>query len=605
MTSKSHMSLWTMFARQFNLDPRSLEYATKNSHARGTFYHTNQMPTLGKAFDAALETGYFDFTDTLFSSMSKKINLPAFMNEKFKLVFDKDGYIKHDACISTIKEIRQLLYLHYKFEEDFSSETSERAYSKFIETDDLVKEDFSVTDILDIRDDFQSLLPDNPFDIRGKHSNGATADRFNNVERKYTKRLLPVMAAFAGIFFNTSSHAKAYIEAHPVVKAEPISRFTLVPKDSRGPRGICIEPHENMFVQQGIMSKLYEHIEYMSPAKGYINFTDQFTNQMLAQIGSLDQRYSTIDLKDASDMVSWSLVQSLLPQDWLQAVTACRSVRVDVNGKQISLKKFAPMGSALCFPIEAMIFWSICRTITPRVWVYGDDIIVEKEYFHDVIIALERYGLVINRDKSLHNGFFRESCGGEYYRGQDISYVKCKSYDLESFVAFANLIGSAYTTALSDTIIGFYEVHRNLVVYRESSNIPVKYREPLVYYTENTAASSVFFKKRWCADTQRMFVRRLCTYSKWVSGCEKSSCDGYDDLHLWLSSKSSFAPMEDHNTTKLLDGIKVDYVDELYRNRKKDHLVGLKLGSAKKAGPDRIANPGIKFAWAPVNGVVL
>jgi hypothetical protein len=37
--------------------------------------------------------------------------------------------------------------------------------------------------------------------------------------------------------------------------------------------------------------------------------------------------------------------------------------------------------------------------------------------------ALEAFGLKINERKSFSNGFFRESCGGDYYRGYDVTPV--------------------------------------------------------------------------------------------------------------------------------------------------------------------------------------
>jgi hypothetical protein len=123
-------------------------------------------------------------------------------------------------------------------------------------------------------------------------------------------------------------------------------------------------------------------------------------------------------------------------------VLATRSVRADVpfHGV-IPLQKFASMGSALTFPLEAIIFTILSvagieqaehRRILPRqlpgvISVYGDDIIVPTGAVDHVIDWLEHFGAKVNRRKSFWNGKFRESCGAEYYDGTDVSVVRMRS----------------------------------------------------------------------------------------------------------------------------------------------------------------------------------
>jgi hypothetical protein len=124
-------------------------------------------------------------------------------------------------------------------------------------------------------------------------------------------------------------------------------------------------------------------------------------------------------------------------------VDACRSRKADVNGKVIRLAKFASMGSALTFPIEAMVFSTICfmgiaaalsQRVTPalideyreEVRVYGDDIIVPVRFVHSVVEYLGIFGFRVNSSKSFWTGKFRESCGKEYYDGSDVSIVRCR-----------------------------------------------------------------------------------------------------------------------------------------------------------------------------------
>jgi hypothetical protein len=56
--------------------------------------------------------------------------------------------------------------------------------------------------------------------------------------------------------------------------------------------------------------------------------------------------------------------------------------------------------------------------------VYGDDIVVPVDYARSVADELEAYGLKVNRRKSFWTGKFRESCGAEYYDGEDVSIVR-------------------------------------------------------------------------------------------------------------------------------------------------------------------------------------
>lgn len=144
---------------------------------------------------------------------------------------------------------------------------------------------------------------------------------------------------------------------------------------------------------------------------------------------------------------------------------ATRSSKAEVPGHGvITLTKFASMGSALCFPIEAMVFLTavyvgieqeLNRHITRKdvlslagsVRVYGDDIIVPAEYVRSVIRVLESLGFKVNNDKSFWNGKFRESCGGDYYAGEDVTPVRVRRLfplsrddvnEVESLVALRN-----------------------------------------------------------------------------------------------------------------------------------------------------------------------
>jgi len=223
----------------------------------------------------------------------------------------------------------------------------------------------------------------------------------------------------------------------------PVKVIT-VPKTLKTPRIIAMEPAHNQYAQQSLLEILVEELENDKLVGKMIRFTDQIPNQTLALRGSMSGDFATLDLSEASDRVSLRLVSRLL-RPYLPlhaAVMACRSQNADVPGFGVThLAKFASMGSALCFPFEAMVFLTIVfigiererkrplsaseiQLLRSGVRVFGDDIIVPTRYAQAVVASLETYGLKVNAAKSFWTGKFRESCGGEYYDGFDVKSVK-------------------------------------------------------------------------------------------------------------------------------------------------------------------------------------
>jgi hypothetical protein len=468
---------------------------------------------------------------------------PSFLHEYFSLIYDRDGYLKETADTERIRELLTLCFLFYKLEQPFSPEQVDEALIKYCETDMSVKRHFTEEQVDRIKGTFRSLLPEDPFDIVPHHSNGATADRLSNVDKIHIVRHIPKLQRVYNLqwFYNTKDHALRDLESIKTntlkYGSSPTARLAFVPKDSRGPRSICMEPHELMKIQKGLQDKIYKHIE--SPGNpGYrrVNFTDQTINQRLAYLGSLDGSLATIDMKDASDLVSWDLIQLLCDADWLAALTATRSEIVTLpNGTQRKIFKYASMGSALCFPIEAILFFSIARTVTHNVWVYGDDIIVPAADADAVINALEAYGLQVNRDKTLTTGFFRESCGGDFYRGANITPLRLKKTDLVTVVAFANNLASNFNIETGRAVIKWYEsLNHEIILRLHPEN---KHYSPLIAFYD-VRENTVLFPRKWNKDLQRYELRSLTAVTKIH---QKISYDtdvsDYNEFFHWLTSK--------------------------------------------------------------------
>lgn len=168
-----HRSTWILFAKNTNVTTKSLDTFSRRI-SEGSAFLTKTLPQLGKALDKALTTGVIDITSCSFKPQ-KDSALPSFLYELFIKVFEKDGTLRENP--EQIAELRQLLFVFYKFDDGhFSEETAQQAYAKFIDTDHLVKTDDWPDSISRLAEIFQSLLPNDPRDIIGRHSNGATAD---------------------------------------------------------------------------------------------------------------------------------------------------------------------------------------------------------------------------------------------------------------------------------------------------------------------------------------------------------------------------------------------------------------------------------------------
>lgn len=215
-----------------------------------------------------------------------------------------------------------------------------------------------------------------------------------------------------------------------------------VPKDSRGPRLICVHPKESVWIQQGCRQSLERAISAPnSPCHGYINFHDQGVNGRLALKASIDREFVTLDLKEASDRMSCELVRHLFGDFAYNKISCSRATSVTLlDDRVMLLRKWAPMGNALTFPVQSLVFYSLVRSgIMCRygvncsdIYVFGDDILFPRKFWDGAVNGLVRGGFIPNMDKSFRHGFFRESCGVDAYHGIDVTPLRLRSLDPSS-----------------------------------------------------------------------------------------------------------------------------------------------------------------------------
>lgn len=422
----------------------------------GLSFLTKTLPRLGKALDLGLVELRLQVPRE-FKRAHKCTGIPAFLQAYFRRIFDVNGLLLEDADPNAVKHLRQLLFMFYKLEAPYSDRDEQKVISNFVATE-LELELGSDTETTALLAAASYIARDvlsgfNPAEIVPKHGPGAVATG-ERLEEKWTfarlyssiHRVYPYYEYYiAGWGKELMDRLGWYrsLERHE----SGVAKVVLVPKDSRGPRLISCEPLEYQWIQQGLGRKLVEHLESSRITKGQINFTDQSVNRDLALSSSLSGEFATLDLKEASDRVSVDLVKGIFAnnKDILRALLATRTTATRLpDGRIQPLAKFAPMGSALCFPVEAFCFWVICvaavmrrkrlqrHEVGNRIFVYGDDIIVPTDWAPIVIEALELVRLKVNVNKSCITGNFRESCGMDAFKGVPVTPIRVKKPWIEA-----------------------------------------------------------------------------------------------------------------------------------------------------------------------------
>ncbi len=456
---------------------RDYEYIASRVKSEGDSFLEITLPTFATSLERALSNGKVASTD--FPGFRRVRGFPAFLQGFLRLIFDPNtGRLIDSPSIDAIFSIRQVSCLFKKIQTDCTPYRNRKAIEGWINCErdirsndsrylsgsgDQMVTSFRRMSSLLFRGSL-SVLDKLVLDgnLRPRHGPGKTADRlFGNEkydQQVWTSRLdeyfpfgeyvVPgfhhLSSGFSRFFWDDSYYGGDADVRDP--GAETPVRVVTVPKTPKAPRIIALEPTCMQYTQQAILEPLVELLESDSLISGMIGFTDQTPNQRLAQLGSLTGAFATLDLKEASDRISNQHVLDLF-SDWPHAsgaLQACRSRKADVDGfGVIRLAKFASMGSALCFPVEAMIFLTIImlgieksanrqftmkdiKRLRGKVRVYGDDIIVPTDMAHPVIEELDAFGYLVNQDKSFWTGKFRESCGKEYYNGEDVTFVKVR-----------------------------------------------------------------------------------------------------------------------------------------------------------------------------------
>jgi hypothetical protein len=383
---------------------------------------------------------------------------------------------------------------------------------------------------------------------------------------------------------------------------ELASNLIAVPKTQKGPRLIASEPTCHQWCQQSIRDYLYETVHSSRCILHHsVRFNSQEESRLLALEASRTGKYATIDLKSASDRLSCSLVQRIFRRNksLLEAFMAVRTRfivnRIDQKCPLVhELNKFSTQGSALTFPVQSIVFATICigvgrylhrgRSISldrlaRQVRVYGDDIIVPVEWEPLVEEALHLLGLRVNHTKTHATGFFRESCGMDAFRGYDVtppyvsrSLVKSDAGSIASYVEVSNNFHKK----------GFWNVSSWMTTALTFGSLPVVKTTSGEFGLVSFSGYQLPSKNRWNTNTHQWECRVLAISARTsVTKLDSAAC------LLQYFTESQVGHRE------VIDGV-LSFVEEPIRRPFWDYESGIAV-----AGP-----PVVRRAWVAVGRLV-
>lgn len=597
-------------------DLRDLLTIRSRTEQEGASFLTLTLPSFARDFEKSLADGFVD--PASFRSFRKSGAIPAFLQGMLGQLFcQESGRIyehNHDHSV-IVEAVRQICLFFKKIEMPCAPEREQKAIDAFVQ----VERDLSVFALGGSDAEFFSVVANllwrdvlvgvNPLDLIPKHGPGATAERIlgnqKYVWRRWHERLEPYFPFFStGYTLSAIGSKEAEVVTFVPVEQEQPVRVVLVPKTLKAPRIIAIEPACVQYTQQAIQGFLYEALESHWLSKGHVNFSDQSINQRLAVMASKDGRMATLDLSDASDRVPYQLALSMFDcnPDLRDAIDACRSRFAKLPGGRVigPLSKFASMGSALCFPVEAMYFYTVCvmALVAKRnlpvtvsslyaasrdVYVYGDDIIIPTVDADVVLDFLQRYNCKVNTSKSFWTGRFRESCGVDAYAGEPVTptYLrktvpknKRQASDLISWVATANLL----------YLKGYWRTASLMFCTCERILGPLPYVDPLSSALGRVSFLGYQSVTSWNEDTQ------VVELTAWVPSpvyrCDM--VDGYSALHKVLLS----AEHRDNREQGATASYSLNSVEEHLREVAKDPLKSLNPSAVQYDHLERTAQYG-------------
>jgi hypothetical protein len=307
-----------------------------------------------------------------------------------------------------------------------------------------------------------------------------------------------------------------------------------VPKSYKASRIIAMET----VVNQGYAKAVSKILDDFMPEANPIH--DQAVNQVLAEYGSITGGLATEDLSHASDTITKSFMEDILPDEalWILDLLGTHTV---IDGKERIMQQASTAGNSLTFQLESLTFLAISRAVihtyewysqeklASRVTVgenqyavpsvYGDDIVIHSQCHDTFLDAMSALGFIVNEDKSYAHGEYRESCGAEYWAGVDVSGYYFPRFPLLGTLAKQVDIKATYrrdsfTGDLADTLTSLVSLQHRLyfACYDASYFILALVREAHPKMTTSSPGS----KLEDCWDYEDTCAKRWAPYARVV-----------------------------------------------------------------------------------------
>lgn len=529
--------------RDFNRDYSTIE--RRVTHQSFSFL-TKELPKCGKALQQSLELGYFVFPGVF--KKNPKTNLPVTFGKLYERIFNSDGTLRQDADHSAIQSLYQVFFMFYKLEFEFKEEDVDRCVEKFKSVCEDNRQPLSSQLFRILKPHVKSIIHKvlkklNLKDIRPHHGPGAVATGEKPHEKYSFKRYYSELNSIYpfGDYFTVGSQRRLDHDFRTFKReylASGSAKLIAVNKDSRGPRLISAEPLEYQWIQQGQEELFVELLESSRYVGGRINFRDQSVNQQLAVQSSVDRKLATTDLAEASDRVRLDVFNSLFPEHVRIFLNASRSHNTSSpKGEEIELTMFAPMGSAMCFPVLSLTVWAITlatqryfgrqmgveRDEIESVFTYGDDLISSTTLVGFVHDALEAFGFRVNREKSFHKGHFRESCGSDAFKGTLLNPIRIKKViprkraDSSSIAAYHAYSESFFLNGYWETASAIDRIFEKLRIFRPALN----HLYNSAGLVKSTFSSGTSATVKYNKDYQRNYFRCFFVVPKGVKQIKK------------------------------------------------------------------------------------
>jgi len=436
---------------------RDINTVTRRSQSEGESFLTSTLPMFLSAFEQSLENG--NIASVPFPHFRKRGGYPLFLGGMLRRVFSSDGTtVLVNADSSAVQAVRQICGFFGKIFEVCPDTRVQASIDGFHECEDELKElwfDPALLDSLAIAAAryFGSELSAidkacHEMTLVPRHGPGATADALRgNAKfdcRVWTQRLEKEAPACEYLVPFRSEASNACVQFLEPWEEHDL-KVVAVPKTANKARLIAIEPTYRQWAQQALLGAFAREFHKGSRT---IDLTDQSANRLLARSGSEDGGFATLDLSEASDRVHLAVVNAVFnrfPHLRRFLMASRGTIARTADGRRVRLRKFASMGSAVCFPVESIVFATIAmhsieqaanrssyeavysvHSLRSMVRVFGDDIVVPTRYAVDVIHTLVALGNKPNPNKSFWRGSFRESCGGDYFRGDDVTIARLR-----------------------------------------------------------------------------------------------------------------------------------------------------------------------------------